>query len=90
MVSTYSNTPTAGRVLLTWSIGAAGSGRFDQGIEAVYSDDAGTHWTGPFLISKKPVYGTQPLFLPDGSLAILFENGGYVIQMITSPDGGQT
>src|SRR2546427_9639614 len=75
-------------MVLTWTSGdAAGN---VNGMQSAYSDDGGETWSKPAFISKQPGYGTQPLFFPDGSLAVLFENGSYVIQMINSPDGGQT
>lgn len=94
-VNTFAGSPTDGRVAVTYT-------RFDSTslnlainpIAVTFSDDGGTNWSAPQTISPPYCQGSQPVFLPDGSLAVVYWNfaggAGEQIEMVHSPDGGAT
>lgn len=88
-VNTYPNSPTANRIVLTWTKGDA-SGSNIQGLQSTYSDDGAATWSNPVAIFKSAAQNTQPLFFPNGSLAVLFVDAGFRIHSSYSPDGGVT
>lgn len=92
-VNTFSNTPTAGRIVSTFT-------RFETGghpIALSYSDDQGQTWSAwRYATARSPFYaqGSQPLFLPSGKLAIIYWNFGWnthpfeSIEVVVSTNGG--
>ena len=93
-VNSFSNTPTAGRVVLTFT-------RFDSNgypQARVYSDDGGKTWSSWAYITSTPYYsqGSQPFFLPDGKLAVVYfdfapqEPVYAYLQVVISTNGGET
>ncbi len=94
-LNTFAGSPTDGRIAVTYT-------RFDSTspsiainpIAVTFSDDGGTNWAAPRTISSPYCQGSQPVFLPDGSLAVLYWNffggAGDQIEMVHSPDGGTT
>ena len=100
-VNDFPGTPNPGRLVVTWTnftSNAAGAATGDNLLAAV-SDDRGATWSVPVAITPAGSLnqGTQPLFLPDGSLAVLyitFANANtstlFSIQCKRSTDGGRT
>ncbi len=86
-VNTFPGSPTFGRLALSWTslfYAAASNG-------VVVSDDGGNSWTRPQFVGAKLSQATQPLFLPDGSLAMFYWNfDGNRIEFVRSEDGGLT
>jgi hypothetical protein len=94
-VNNFPDTPTTGRLVVTLT-------RFylspvhgiSHPIALTFSDDQGETWTNPEIISSDNCQGSQPVFLPDGSLAVAWwvfagSDRGY-LRMRFSPDGGET
>ena len=100
-VNDFPGVPNSARLVVTWTnftSNAAGAATGNN-LFAAMSDDRGTTWSAPVAIT--PVgslnQGTQPLFLPDGSLAVIyitFANANtatfFSIQYKRSTDGGRT
>jgi uncharacterized membrane protein len=92
-VNTFANTSSAGRILVTLTL-------FDttgaSPILRSYSDDHGVTWSPGVVIhsASASAQGSQPVFLPDGRLAIVYWNfqgaNGEEIDMVLSNDGGVT
>jgi len=94
-INTFPNTPTANRIVTTYT-------RFDDTdpfnsmdpIDCLYSDDGGATWSKPVTISPPQCQGSQPVFLPDGTLAVAYWNfaaiTGQRVELVLSPDGGAT
>lgn len=94
-INTFPNTPTANRIVATYT-------RFDDTdpvnsidpIDCLYSDDGGATWTKPITISPPVCQGSQPVFLPDGTLVVAYWNfageTGQRVELVISPDGGAT
>ena len=98
-VNTFANTPTAGRIVVTFTAfpGAGQSG--PTPIMRVYSDDAGLTWSPAALVHAATTssQSSQPVFLPDGKLAILYWNFNSpgsttddFMELVVSNDGGNT
>jgi hypothetical protein len=69
-VNTFSNTPTAGRLVITYT-------RFENTSypqARVYSDDGGKTWSPSAYITPTSMksQGSQSFFLPDGKLAVVY------------------
>jgi hypothetical protein len=88
-INTFPGTPTFGRIVTTFT-------SFDQNgypLALAYSDDRGLTWSQWHYITPTPFYGqgTQPVFLPDGKLAVVSWNfSSETIEVRVSNDGGQT
>jgi hypothetical protein len=94
-VNTFANTATAGRIIVTFSL-------FDNSsvegapIARTFSDDAGLTWSFANLVapSNSSCQGSQPVFLPDGKLAIVYFNFGTTnasddrLEVVLSDNGG--
>jgi hypothetical protein len=87
-VNTFSSTPTAGRVVVTFT-------RFSGKVSPIVrtlSDDGGATWTPavPVHSSTSNAQGSQPVFLPDGDLVIVYWNFGPPehLEAVISTDGG--
>ncbi len=94
-LNTFAGSATAGRIAVTYTCfdGTSPSVPIDP-ITVTLSDDGGTNWTAPRTISPPYCQGSQPVFLPDGSLAVVYWNfaggAGDQIEIVNSPDGGTT
>ncbi len=97
-VNTFAGTPTADRLVATWTLfqstNADVAAQGPTPIDLAYSDDGGQHWSAPRTITSPHCQGSQPLFLPDGSLAVIYWDfagpAGDQIEVVASPDGGVT
>ncbi len=100
-VNTFGNTPSAGRVYVTWTLFTNfTSSSSTSPLMASYSDDGGVHWSPAQFITPLNSYlqGSQPLFLPNGRLAVVYwnftqptiPNAGEHIEVIVSDNGGAT
>ncbi len=101
-VNTFADTATVGRILVTWT--EFGSTEFSPILRA-YSNDHGVTWSTavPIHPTNTKAQGSQPMFLPDGRVVIIYWNfagsgfgGGDAavtpeeIDMVLSNDGGVT
>jgi hypothetical protein len=91
-INTFALTPTAGRIVVTWTMFTPSA----SPITLSYSDNGGRTWSA-FSYATPSSYscqGSQPMFLPDGTLALVYWNFGSsltvgeAIEMITSTNGG--
>ncbi|MEO8045346.1 MAG: sialidase family protein [Spartobacteria bacterium] len=93
-INTFAGTANVGRILVTWTL----FGTTDASpILRSYSDDHGLTWSPAGVIhsANSSAQGSQPVFRPDGSVAIVYwnfqgANGGEEIDMVLSNDGGVT
>ena len=102
-INTFSDTSTAGRIVVTWTQFGTTSA---SPIFRAYSDDHGVTWSeaAPIHAATTSAQGSQPVFLRDGRLAIIYWNfsgsgftggdapapGPEEIEMVLSNDGGVT
>jgi hypothetical protein len=97
-VNTFSRPPSAGRVLVTFTLFTTGS---NSPLVAYYSDDQGVTWNpsnglGFITPANSSMQGSQPVFLPNGNAAVVYWNfgsntsPGERLEVITSSDGGVT
>jgi hypothetical protein len=98
-VNTFPNTPTTGRIVVTFTVFPAPGQSGPTPIMRVYSDDHGVTWSPAAFIhpSTTNAQASQPVFLPDGKLAIVYWNfntGGLnaddFMELVVSNDGGTT
>ncbi|MEK7684743.1 MAG: sialidase family protein [Verrucomicrobiota bacterium] len=104
-INTFPGTATAGRIVVTFTyfirtnVPPFQSQVLTTPIVSTYSDDGGSRWSPLRVISPLNCQGSQPVFLPDGSLAVVYWNfwsnpslnaGGEHIEVVLSSDGGQT
>jgi hypothetical protein len=98
-VNTFANTPTAGRIVVTFTAfpGAGQSG--PTPIMRVYSDDHGVTWSPAAFVHPSTIsaQSSLPMFLPDGKLAIVYWNyngtnspADDLMEIVVSDDGGNT
>ncbi len=102
-INTFSGTATAGRIVVTWTqFGTTAA----SPIFRAFSDDHGVTWSPavPIHAATTSAQGSQPVFLRDGRLAIVYWNfsgsgftgddapapGPEEIEMVLSNDGGVT
>ena len=94
-INTFAQSSTAGRIVVTWTM-FENTSPFGSPIACSFSDDAGQTWSA-VRYATPPTYscqGSQPVFLSDGTLAIVYWNfassltGGTAIEVVTSSDGG--
>ncbi|MEP6975217.1 MAG: sialidase family protein [Spartobacteria bacterium] len=94
-INNFAGTANVGRVLVTWTQFGATSA---SPILRAFSDDHGVTWStaGPIHAANTSSQGSQPIFLRDGRVAIVFWNFGQTdnlgerIEMVLSSDGGAT
>ncbi|MBA3650115.1 MAG: exo-alpha-sialidase, partial [Chthoniobacterales bacterium] len=93
-INTFLGTANVGRILVTWTLFGTTSA---SPILRSYSDDQGATWSPGVVIhsANAAAQGSQPVYLPDGRLAIVYwnfqgANGGEEIDMVLSNDGGVT
>ncbi|MEO8439278.1 MAG: sialidase family protein [Spartobacteria bacterium] len=94
-VNTFTGTTTpAGRIVVTWTLFTTDD---NSPILRSYSDDHGVTWSPALSVipATSDTQGSQPIFLPDGRLAIVYWNftssntgSAEEIDMVLSNDGG--
>ena len=98
-VNTFANTPTAGRIVVTFTAFPAPGQSGTTPIMLVYSDDHGVTWSQAAFIhpSTTIAQSSQPVFLRDGKLAIVYWNYNTpgnttddFMELVVSDDGGNT
>jgi hypothetical protein len=93
-VNTFANTPNPNRILTTWTLFTDFKNENSPTpLVATYSDDAGQNWSSPQFITSPTSHmqGSQPLFLANGKVAVVYWNfTGERMEVITSDDGGAT
>lgn len=100
-VNDYAGTPNAGRLVVTWTNFTSASSGTSTGNNIVgsVSDDRGVTWSAPIAVtpSGSVNQGSQPVYLPDGSLAVVYvtfpnpsTTSQFSINCRTSLDGGRT
>jgi hypothetical protein len=95
-VNTFSATPTFGRLVVTFTLFSNSSTAEGAPIVRTYSDDAGLSWSAaaPVHAQTTNAQGSQPAFLPDGRLAIVYWNFGSAgspgehLEVVLSNNGG--
>lgn len=88
-INTFPGTPHYGRIVTTFTF--FGHQGYPQGL--VYSDDHGLTWSSWKFVTPVPFYaqGNQPVFLPDGMLAVVHWNfDGPAIEVRCSTNGGES
>src|SRR4029077_13261810 len=75
-VNTFAGTPHVGRIFATFTLFT--NATMESPIVASYSDNAGVTWTpiAPTMPGGTFAQGSQPVFLPDGRLALVYWNFG--------------
>ena len=89
-INNFSGTSTAGRIVATFTLFI---GNTSSPIVRSYSDDGGATWSAIAAVhsSNTSAQGSQPVFLLNGNLVIIywnFSNSG--LYLVTSTDGGVT
>ena len=72
-VNTFNGSGSVGRIFVTWTL----FGTTDASpIYRAYSDDHGATWSAaaPVHSASSSAQGSQPVFLPDGRVAIIYWN----------------
>ncbi|MDQ6625746.1 MAG: glycoside hydrolase, partial [Verrucomicrobiota bacterium] len=89
--------PNAGRIVVTFTLFTTNSRATP--IMRVLSDDGGLSWSGAAYVhpSNYETQGSQPVFLPNNQLAIVYYNFNFTdsrsddfLECVTSTDGGVT
>lgn len=86
-INTFAGTATAGRIVVTFTLFTLDP----YPIVSSYSDDGGQSWSTLAYVTPSTYYaqGSQPVFLPNGNLAVVFWNfDGDQLESVTSADGG--
>jgi BNR repeat-like domain len=87
-INNFSGTNTAGRIVVTFTLFGSASP-----IVRTYSDNGGANWSAPAYVHSTATnaQGSQPVFLPNGRLVIVYWNlGTSSLQCVISTDGGAT
>ncbi|MEP6685396.1 MAG: FG-GAP-like repeat-containing protein [Verrucomicrobiota bacterium] len=76
-INTFRGTPTFGRIFVTFTLFSSTSTE-GAPIAGTYSDNGGLTWSPAAFIhpANTNAQGSQPVFLPDGKLAIVYWNFG--------------
>jgi hypothetical protein len=89
-INTFSGTPTAGRIVVTFT---RFSGNVSPIVRAI-SDDGGASWSNIAFVhsSTSNAQGSQPVFLPNGNLVIVYWvfSSPEHMEAVISTDGGVT
>lgn len=87
-VNSFAGSPTQGRLLVTFTNFTLSAG---EPIQGVLSDDGGATWSDIFPITpeSESCQGSFPLFLPDGSVTVVFARFGAGTELVAarSADG---
>lgn len=99
-VNDYAGTPHPGRIVATYTGFTSTLGGLSTGttLFAIVSDDQGTTWSAPSPITPPNgnFQGTQPYFLPDGTLVCVYDafqsstSTVFILECRRSLDGGTT
>ncbi len=100
-VNDYPGAANSGRLVATWTnfTSTAAGASTGNNLLATVSDDRGATWSAPITITPAGSLnqGSQPLFLPDGSLVVIYATFANLNNTITfslqckrSTDGGLT
>jgi hypothetical protein len=100
-VNDYPAAPNSGRLVATWTNFTATANGAPSGnnLMAATSDDHGATWSAPISITAPGAsnQGTQPVFLPDGSLVVVYvtfpdlnTTSQFAIECKRSTDSGRT
>jgi BNR repeat-like domain/FG-GAP-like repeat len=98
-INTFPVTRTFNRVVVTWTLFSnAASEVAGAPIVLSYSDDGAASWSAPHYVIPpgSSAQGSQPVFLPDGNLAVVYWNFGTSsspgerLEAVISTDGGVT
>ena len=97
-INTFPGTPTFGRIVVTFTLFASGSTADGAPIARTYSDDGGITWSAAAFIhpANTNAQGSQPVFLPNGKLAVVYWNFGLPaspgerLEVVVSNNGGIT
>ncbi len=95
-VNTFPGTPHVGRIFATFTLFTNATA--ESPIVASFSDNGGVNWSPLSFTMPASTFaqGSQPVFLPDGTLAMVYWNFGAAvpfdehIEVIVSHDGGVT
>ncbi len=90
VINNFSGTSTAGRIVATFTRFLA---NIASPIVSSYSDDGGATWSAITFVhsSSTNAQGSQPVFLPNGNLVIVYFNFNTSgLHLVTSTDGGVT
>ncbi len=92
-INTFAGTATLDRILVTWTLFSS-SNNFSP-IYRTYSDDGGASWASPLAVHAPTTaaQGSQPVFLPNGNLVIVYWNYGTNperLEVVRSTNGGGT
>ena len=96
-VNTFASTPHPGRVLVTFTL-FSNTNQNIHPIDSTFSDDGGVTWSPLVEIngSTAALQGSQPMFLPNGNVVIVYWNFGsrtspfQRLESVVSTDGGAT
>lgn len=97
-INNFADTPTAGRIVVTFTV-FSNIGGTSHPIMRAFSDDHGVTWSSAAFIhaTSLQVQGSQPVFLRDGKLVIVYWNfmgtASYAddrLELVVSNDGGNT
>jgi len=97
-INTFPGTPTFRRIVVTFTLFASGSTADGAPIARTYSDDGGFTWSAATFIHPPTTnaQGSQPVFLPNGKLAVVYWNFGSPtspgerLEVVVSNNGGVT
>jgi hypothetical protein len=95
-INNFSGTATVGRIVVTFTLFSTSSNGGGQIVRS-YSDNGGSTWTSLGAVSSSTnAQGSQPVFLPNGKLVVVYWNFGSVsdsverLEAVISSDGGAT
>jgi hypothetical protein len=94
-INTFAGTPTVGRILATFTL-FTNTSATGGSIRRSYSDDGGVTWSSANTVNStvKSAQGSQPVFLPNGNVVIVYWNFGSStapgerLEAVISSDGG--
>ena len=89
-INTFPATSTVGRIVVTWTQFTGGN----SPIMRSYSDNGGANWSSIAAVNPSTIdsQGSQPVFLPNGNLVIVYWNDAAPtgLEAVISTDGGVT
>jgi hypothetical protein len=90
-INTFAGTPTAGRIVVTFTAFSSSSTAGGTIVRA-YSDDGGATFSSSNSVGPNNAQGSQPVFLPNGNLVIIYWsfNSPEHLNAVISTDGGVT
>ena len=92
-INTFSGTPTAGRILATFTL-FTNVNNDGGSIEFSVSDNGGTSWSPVSIVHTgvTNAQGSQPVFLPNGSAVVVYWNFGTTesLRVVASTNGGSS